>query len=156
MSRAEDIPPLYRGVLLLLLFLLQLLTPLLHGHFGTPGRTGWHMHVFQQSAMYGYSQMPHGIPVEVGAAAQSGSGDAVAVAQEPLEVDVQTAIGPLLMTLEARPAAVLVALACALVALLGTLDNAPPLRWRPRTALPPRRWRGPARPPPAQAPPLLS
>jgi len=134
--------------MLLLLFTMQLLTPLLHGHFGTPKLTGLHVHLLQQSAIYSYSHSAEA--GDVAAAAQSGGTDAVAVALEPREVDVQTAIGPLLLALDVRPVERLVGLIFAFVVLASAM---PMPRWRPRP-IRLRVRRGEARRPPAQAPPF--
>ncbi|WP_255503658.1 hypothetical protein [Cupriavidus sp. UME77] len=81
------------------------------------------------------------------------AGSAALIAVEPLEVDVQTAIGPIAFSLHVQAADVLIGLVFAFL-----LFAAPPLpvfrrlAWRERT---PPRWRGgDSRPPPAHAPPL--
>ncbi|MDF3888611.1 hypothetical protein, partial [Cupriavidus basilensis] len=128
-----DRPSFFRGVLLLLLFAMQLLTPLLHGHLGTPKLHGLHVHTALQGAVNSYS--PSASPSV--SAAHDGS---ALVAVEPLEVDVQTAIGPIAFTLHVQAADVLVGLVFAFL-LFAALPLPAPRRlpWRERT---PPRWRG--------------
>lgn len=138
-----DRPSFWRGALLLLLFAMQLLTPLLHGHLGTPKLHGLHVHTALQGAVNSYSP------------SASSAGSAALIAVEPLEVDVQTAIGPIAFSLHVQAADVLIGLVFAF--LLFAARPLPVFRrlpWRERT---PPRWRGSdSRPPPAHAPPFAS
>jgi hypothetical protein len=129
--------------LLLLLFAMQLLTPLLHGHLGTPKLHGLHVHTALQGAVNSYS------PSVSSSAGHTGS---ALIAVEPIEVDVQTAIGPIAFSLHVQAADVLIGLVFAFL-----LFALPPLqapRRLPRRERAPPRWRsGDSRPPPAHAPP---
>lgn len=139
-----DRPSFLRGALLLLLFAMQFLTPLLHGHLGTPKLHGLHVHTALQGAVNSYSPS---------ASSPLPAGSAALIAVEPLEVDVQTAIGPIAFSLHVQAADVLIGLVFAF--LLFAARPLPVFRrlpWRQRT---PPRWRGSdSRPPPAHAPPL--
>ncbi|WP_459569000.1 hypothetical protein [Cupriavidus sp. 8B] len=141
-----DRPSFWRGALLLLLFAMQLLTPLLHGHLGTPKLHGLHVHTALQGAVNSYSPS---------AALSAGHAGSALIAVEPLEVDVQTAIGPIAFSLHVQAADVLIGLVFAF--LLFAARPLPVFRrlpWRERT---PPRWRGSdSRPPPAHAPPFAS
>ncbi|WP_416050939.1 hypothetical protein [Cupriavidus basilensis] len=132
--------------MLLLLFAMQLLTPLLHGHLGTPKLHGLHVHTALQGAVNSYSPS---------ASSPLPAGSVALIAVEPLEVDVQTAIGPIAFSLHVEVADVLIGLVFAF--LLFAARPLPVFRrlpWRQRT---PPRWRGSdSRPPPAHAPPLAS
>lgn len=142
-----DRPSFCRGALLLLLFAMQLLTPLLHGHLGTPKLHGLHVHTALHGAVNSYS------PSASSPSSALPAGSAALIAVEPLEVDVQTAIGPIAFSLHVQAADVLIGLVFAF--LLFAARPLPVFRrlpWRQRT---PPRWRGSdSRPPPAHAPPF--
>lgn len=136
---------------MLIIVLAQMLTPLLHGHIGTPTETGLHLHTAPSRTADSHSHfeispefaMHHHPP---GFASQD----------EPFEVDVETAIGPLSFSLLLQAAAVLGASVLTFLLLEALALHAMPLRpWRstPRCT----RWFSRiSRPPPSQAPPLCS
>ncbi|TPQ33483.1 hypothetical protein C2U69_24610 [Cupriavidus pinatubonensis] len=149
MSRAIPRASL-RGAVLVLFILTQLLTPLLHGHFGTPIQTGLHVHA--------------GLPAETdshfpAAASQmrddAARADSSLASGDSLEVDVESGVGRLVLGALIQPA-VLPGLSILTLVLLAALASdvsrrvpfyrAPAPRWRYRFS----------RPPPAQAPPQFS
>ncbi len=142
-----DRPSFCRGALLILLFAMQLLTPLLHGHLGTPKLHGLHVHTALPGAVNSYSPS---------ASTPAGHAGSALVAVEPPEVDVQTAIGPIAFSLHVQAAAdVLIGLVFAFL-LLAVPPLQAPRRLQRRERTPPR-WRsGGSRPPPALAPPFAS
>ncbi|WP_454726076.1 MULTISPECIES: hypothetical protein [Cupriavidus] len=134
---------------MLLLFSLQLLAPLLHGHVGTPKLHGLHVHTALQGEVGSYSLHDS----QLAARSSGAHADSALSTAEPLEVDVETAIGPVAFSLCAQVADAIVGLVFAFL-----LCAAPPrqalrrVRWRERA---PQRWRGgDSRPPPAHAPPF--
>ncbi|WP_315862372.1 hypothetical protein [Ralstonia soli] len=143
--------------MLLIIVLAQLLSPLLHGHLGTPKQAGLHVHTALpvaadshfQSTLFGHGRLS----AELNAI---GDHDWVLTSQEPFEVDVELAIGPadLAAFLWAASSAGISALT---FFLLAALACAGALRPAYRPAPMRARWRDRInRPPPAQAPPLLS
>jgi len=150
MLRAER-PSFFRGALLLLLFALQLLAPLLHGHVGTPKLHGLHVHTALQGEVGSYSPSD-----SHPAAGPSGAhADGALSGVEPLEVDVQTAIGPVAFSLHVQAADMIVGMVFAFLLCAAPPRQAPRrMRWRERA---PQRWRGgDGRPPPAHAPPFAN
>ena len=131
--------------MLLIIVLMQLLSPLLHGHLGTPKQAGLHVHTALSVAVDSHFQSTSFV----------GGHDWVLTNPEPFEVDVEPAIGPVDLTalLCAASAAgisaltffLLAALACASVSRAAYRPAPIRARWRDRIN----------RPPPAQAPPLL-
>ena len=144
MSRASLSVSL-RAVMLLIIVLMQLLSPLLHGHLGTPKQAGLHVHTALSVAVDSHFQSTSFV----------GGHDWVLTNPEPFEVDVEPAICPVDLTalLCAASAAgisaltffLLAALACASVSRAAYRPAPIRARWRDRIN----------RPPPAQAPPLL-
>ncbi|KWR88346.1 hypothetical protein RM96_20215 [Cupriavidus sp. IDO] len=145
-----------RAIMLLVIVLTQLLSPLLHGHLGTPKQTGLHVHTALSGTVDSHfqsldSSRHQASSLEVDAADH----DLALTSKEPFEVDVELAIGPLELAaflLAAGPAVsaltfiLLAALAC-------STRSRPAFRPAPIRA----RWRDRInRPPPAQAPPLFS
>ncbi|WP_316666969.1 hypothetical protein [Ralstonia psammae] len=143
-------------MLLLTIVLMQLLSPLLHGHLGTPKQFGLHVHTALPAAVDSHFQSTsfgHRPPTED--SAETSPHDWAVKSQEPFEVDVEPAIGPaeLAAFLWAASAAgvspltflLLAALACASVSRPAPRPTPLRARWRDRIN----------RPPPAQAPPLL-
>ncbi|AVA35250.1 hypothetical protein C3Z06_17635 [Cupriavidus metallidurans] len=145
MTRATASIPL-RGALLLIIVLAQLLTPLLHGHIGTPNQTGLHVHTSPSRSFDSESLSGHG----------DHHRHAFGSHREPFEVDVETAIGPLSFSLLLQAAAVLGASVLTFVLLAALAVYITPRRaWRP--ASPRGRWSSRVGwPPPAQAPPIFS
>ena len=149
MTRATASIPL-RGALLLIIVLAQLLTPLLHGHIGTPNQTCLHVHTSPSRSVDSHSRFED----------LSRHGDhhhhAFGSHREPFEVDVETAIGPLSFSLLLQAAAVLGASVLTFVLLAALAVYVTPRRaWRP--ASPRGRWSSRVGwPPPAQAPPIFS
>lgn len=152
MSRANQRPSL-RSVMLLLIMVAQLLTPLLHGHFGTPNQAGLHVHTtpsrladshFHQLVAHDASRDLH--------EHASLSGEA-----EPFEIDVQDGIQPL--DLIPTPMLAIIGLVLLTLGLRAARMRCVAPRPAPRPD-PARRislWRGRViRPSPAQAPPLAS
>lgn len=146
-----------RAMLLLTIVLMQLLSPLLHGHLGTPKQSGLHVHTALPAAVDSHFQsvsFAHLPPIEESVAI--GLHDWALTSQEPFEVDVEPAIGP------ADLGAFLWAAAAAGVSaltflLLAALARAAVFRPAYRPAPVRARWRDRInRPPPAQAPPLQS
>lgn len=138
-----------RGALLLIIVLAQLLTPLLHGHIGTPTQTGLHVHTTPSWPVDSHSRFE----------ALLGHGHhhhAIASHREPFEVDVETAIEPLSFSLLLQAAAVLGVSVLTFLLLEALALHAIPLRlWRPAPRC--SRWSSRvSRPPPSQAPPLYS
>ena len=146
-----------RAMLLLTIVLMQLLSPLLHGHLGTPKQSGLHVHTALPAAVDS-----HFAPISFThrpSAETSATTDLHGLAltsQEPFEVDVEPAMGP------ADLAAFLWAAAAAGVSaltflLLAALARAAALRPAYRPTPVRARWRDRInRPPPSQAPPLQS
>lgn len=141
-------------MLLLTIVLMQLLSPLLHGHLGTPKQFGLHVHTavpaavdshFQSAA---FAQRPL-----IEESAGAGRHDWALTSQEPFEVDVEPAIGPadpgaFLWAATAPGVSALTFLLLAALALAAVLRSA----YRPTPVR--ARWRDRInRPPPAQAPP---
>jgi hypothetical protein len=154
MSRATASLSL-RAMLLLTIVLMQLLSPLLHGHLGTPKQSGLHVHTALPAAVDSHFQsvsFAHRPPAIAEVAPRLH--DWALTSQEPFEVDVEPAIGP------ADLAAFLWAAAAAGVSaltflLLAALAGAAVLRPAYQPAPVRARWRDRInRPPPAQAPPL--
>lgn len=137
---------LLRGAVLVLLVLTQLLTPLLHGHFGTPIQTGLHVHAGLPAETDSHSQF---IP-----SASRAHPDGSASSGDAFEVDVEAGLGPLGMAMLMPPMLLpgLWILTLLLLAALatGTVRRAP--RYFPPV---PRRRFCFSHPPPAQAPPPL-
>ena len=149
MTRATLSIPL-RGALLLIIVLAQLLTPLLHGHFGTPTQTGLHVHTTPSRTVDSHSRFV--------AVPEHGHHHLHAFTshREPFEVDVETAIGPLSFSLLLLAAAVPGASVLTFLLLAALAIYATPRRvWRPAPTC--GRWSSRvSRPPPSQAPPLCS
>jgi hypothetical protein len=148
MTRATLSVPL-RGALLLIIVLAQLLTPLLHGHIGTPTQTGLHVHTTPSRSVDSHSRFEL-LP------GHEHHHHAFASHREPFEVDVETGIGPASFTLLLLAAAVLGASVLTFLLREALAVHAMP---RPRWRAVPRcgRWSSRvSRPPPAQAPPLYS
>lgn len=154
MSRATPSISL-RAVLLLLIVLLQLLSPLLHGHFGTPKQTGLHVHTALSGAVDSHFQSL-GYSYHRTSSHEGGglARELVLTSKEPFEVDVESAISPTDLAaflavaagpgLSALTFLLLAALACSAI-------SSPVFRPAPIRA----RWHDRFnRPPPAQAPPL--
>ncbi|WP_316654723.1 hypothetical protein [Ralstonia condita] len=146
-----------RAMLLLVIVLTQLLSPLLHGHLGTPKQTGLHVHPALSGAVDSHSlalRSPHDASLSPGAET---TGRHVAMLnKEPLEVDVDPALRPLDLAafLFAAAAPGVSALTFLLLAALACAALWRPA-YRPVPAL--ARWRDRInRPQPAQGPPLLS
>ncbi|MCT7314176.1 hypothetical protein N5J06_24670 [Ralstonia sp. CHL-2022] len=142
-------------MLLLTIVLMQLLSPLLHGHLGTPKQFGLHVHTALPGAVDSHLQsisFAHRPSEEASVA--SSFHDWALTSQEPFEVDVEPAIGPAELGAFLWAAAApgvsaltfLLLAALALAALLRPTYRPTPVRarWRDRIN----------RPPPAQAPPL--
>ncbi len=148
MTRATASIPL-RGALLLIIVLAQLLTPLLHGHIGTPNQTGLHVHTTPSWTVDSHSrfEMSHG---------HEHYHHALAAHREPFEVDVETAIGPFSFSLLLQAAAVLGASVLTFLLWAALAVYVTPRRvWR--RVSPCGRWSSRVGwPPPAQAPPVLS
>lgn len=155
MSRASLSVSL-RAVMLLIIVLMQLLSPLLHGHLGTPKQAGLHVHTALSVAVDSHFQSTSFANRHLATAPDVvGGHDWVLTSPEPFEVDVEPAIGPVDLTalLCAASAAgisaltffLLAALACASVSRAAYRPAPIRARWRDRIN----------RPPPAQAPPLL-
>lgn len=156
MPRATPSFPL-RAIMLLVIVLTQLLGPLLHGHLGTPKQTGLHVHTALSGAGDSHFRTV-GSPSHAAAsldAAVSGHDQAL-MSKEPLEVDVDPALGAL------NQAAFLFAIAAPGVSALTFLLLAAlacVALWRPAYRPVPvvARWRDRInRPSPAQGPPLFS
>ena len=143
--------------MLLIIVLMQLLSPLLHGHLGTPKQAGLHVHTALSVAADSHFQSPSFAYGPLSAAPVAvGGHELVLTSPEPFEVDVESAIGPVDLTallcvasaagVSALTFFLLAALACASVS--RPAYRPAPVRacWRDRIN----------RPPPAQAPPLLS
>lgn len=143
-----------RAVLLLLIVLLQLLSPLLHGHFGIPKQTGLHVHTALSGAVDSHFQSlgssHHRASAHEGYALDR---ELALTSREPFEVDVEPSIGPTDLAgflwaaagpgLSALTFLLLAALACSAI-------SRPVFRPAPIRA----RWRDRInRTPPAQAPP---
>jgi len=140
-----------RGGMLLIIVSAQLLTPLLHGHIGIPKQTGLHMHVGLSGTADSQFRSHD---------ASNGSLDGLHVAgsqlnAEPVEVDVEPAIGPLALAVPILAVAVLGVSALTFMLLAALARCATPLR--AFYSAPVRaRWRKHiSRPPLAQAPPLF-
>ncbi|WER48917.1 hypothetical protein CupriaWKF_29630 [Cupriavidus sp. WKF15] len=146
-----------RGAALVLFVLTQLLTPLLHGHFGTPKQTGLHVHAglpaetdshFRTAAFSTGTAASAGLEDHAHADSSQASADA-------FEVDVESGIGPLALAALLQPG-VLPALSILTLGLLAALASGSTRR----SAFPPApvpRWRYCfSHPPPAQAPPQFS
>ncbi|MCP1170873.1 MAG: hypothetical protein ACTHNO_12775 [Ralstonia sp.] len=142
-------------MLLLTIVLMQLLSPLLHGHLGTPKQFGLHVHTAVPAAVDSHFQsvaFAHRPLIEESAVA--GRHDLTLTSQEPFEVDVEPAIGPadlgaFLWAAAAPGVSALTFLLLAALALAAVLRPA----YRPTPVR--ARWRDRInRPPPAQAPPL--
>ncbi|MGC5887297.1 hypothetical protein [Ralstonia pseudosolanacearum] len=144
-------------MLLLTIVLMQLLSPLLHGHLGTPKQSGLHVHTALPAAVDSHFQsisFAYRPPAEE--STTSYLHDWALTSQEPFEVDVEPAIGPADLAAFLWVAAV-AGVAALTFLLLAALAGAAVLRpaYRPAPIL--ARWRDRInRPPPAQAPPLLS
>ncbi|WP_260392988.1 hypothetical protein [Ralstonia sp. SET104] len=146
-----------RAMLLLTIVLMQLLSPLLHGHLGTPKQSGLHVHAALPAAVdshFQFTSFAHRSPSDE--SVWTGLHDWALTSHEPFEVDVEPAIGP------AKLAAFLWAASAAGVSaltflLLAALAGAAVLRpaYRPTPVRARSRDRV-NRPPPAQAPPLQS
>ena len=133
--------------MLLIIVLMQLLSPLLHGHLGTPKQAGLHVHTALSVAADSHFQST---------SFAVGGHDWVLSSPEPFEVDVEPAIGPveLAALLFVASAAGVFALTFFLLAALACASASRPA-YRPAPVG--ARWRDRInRPPPAQAPPLLS
>lgn len=142
-------------MLLLTIVLMQLLSPLLHGHLGTPKQFGLHVHTAVPAAVDSHFQsvaFTHRPLIEESAVA--GRHDLTLTNKEPFEVDVEPAIGPadlgaFLWAAAAPGVSALTFLLLAALALAAVLRPA----YRPTPVR--ARWRDRInRPPPAQAPPL--
>ena len=146
-----------RAAMLFFIMLTQLLSPLLHGHLGTPKQAGLHVHAALPAAVDSHFQSIFSANLPPSAETDTiGLHDWALTSQEPFEVDVEPAVSPAELTafLWAASAAgvstltffLLAALAFASVS--GPAHRPAPVRacWRDRIN----------RPPPAQAPPLLS
>jgi len=148
MTRATLSIPL-RGALLLIIVLAQLLTPLLHGHIGTPTQTGLHVHTTPSRTVDSHSRFEllpgHGHHHH-----------AFAGHREPFEIDVETGIGPLSFSMLLQAAAVLGASVLTFLLLEALAVHSMPRQpWRPAPRC--ARWSSRvSRLPPAQAPPLYS
>ena len=155
MSRASPSVSL-RAVVLLVVVLTQLLSPLLHGHLGTPKQAGLHVHTAFPAAVDSHFRSLDFSHRE--ASVQEVNvfdHDLALTSREPFEIDVEPAISPFDLAaflLAAGPVAsvltfiLLAALACC--AVLRPAFRPAPIR---------ARWRDQgSRPPPAQAPPLFS
>ncbi|UIF87962.1 hypothetical protein KAF44_21970 (plasmid) [Cupriavidus necator] len=137
--------------------LTQLLTPLLHGHFGTPIQTGLHMHAglpaetnshFRAAASFKGTTAPDVLEDHAHADSYLASGDS-------FEVDVESGIEPLLLAALILPG-LLPGLSILTFVLLAALasDSTRGSYFHPAPA---PRWRCCFRhPPPAQAPPQFS
>lgn len=146
-----------RAVLLLAIVLAQLLSPLLHGHLGTPKQVGLHVHTALSGAVDSHSHS-HGFFHHQASyrEADAVGHDLVLTCKEPFEVDVEPAISPMDLTAFLWTAAgpgvsaltfiLLAALACSAVSRPAFRPAPIRARWRDRIS----------RPPPAQAPPLAS
>ena len=156
MSRASLSVSL-RAAMLLIIVMMQLLSPLLHGHLGTPKQAGLHVHTALPVAADSHFQSTSFADRHRSASPDAvGGPDWVLTSQEPFEVDVEPAISSVELTalLCAASAAgvsaltffLLAALACASVSRPAYRPAPVRARWRHRIN----------RPPPAQAPPLLS
>ena len=153
MSRAIPSASL-RGAVLVLFVLTQLLTPLLHGHFGTPKQTGLHMHAgltaetdsyFRGAASFGGTTASDALENHAHADSSMASADS-------FEVDVESGI---VLAGLVQPG-VLPALSILTFLLLAALASASTRR-SPFHPAPAPRWRCCfSQPPPAQAPPQFS
>jgi len=157
MTRATLSIPL-RGALLLIIVLAQLLTPLLHGHIGTPTQTGLHVHTTPSRTVDSHLRFAawqdHGMKsdgLHAGAHHHGFAGH-----REPFEIDVETGIGPLSFSMLLQAAAVLGASVLTFLLLEALAIHAMPRQpWRPAPRC--ARWSSRvSRLPPAQAPPLYS
>ena len=156
MSRASLSVSL-RAVMLLIIVMTQLLSPLLHGHLGTPRQAGLHVHTALSVAVDSHFQSTSGVQGHPAAVVDAvAPHDWVLTSQEPFEIDVEPALGPVDLAAlfwAASAAAVsaltfflLAALACAAVSRPAYRPAPVRARWRDRIN----------RPPPAHAPPLFS
>ncbi len=146
-----------RGVVLVLFVLTQLLTPLLHGHFGTPIQTGLHVHAglpgetdshFWVAALSMDTTVPEGLQKADHVDSPLASGDS-------FEVDVESGLGPLVLAALIQPG-VLPGLSILTFVLLAALARGFTRR-SPFHPAPAPRWRTCfSHPPPAQAPPQFS
>ena len=142
-------------MLLLTIVLMQLLSPLLHGHLGTPKQFGLHVHTALPAAVDSHFQslpFAHGSPIKE--SVDAAPHDWALTNHEPFEVDVEPALGPadlgaLLWAAAAPGVSALTFLLLAALAFAAVFRPA----YRPTPAR--ARWRDRInRPPPAQAPPL--
>ncbi|KAF7962747.1 hypothetical protein AWV80_18075 [Cupriavidus sp. UYMU48A] len=144
-------------MVLVLFVLTQLLTPLLHGHFGTPIQTGLHMHAglpaetdshFHAAASSTGTTATDGIEDHAHTDSSLANGDS-------FEVDVAFGIGPLVLAALVQPG-VLPGLSILTLVLLAALARGFTQR-SPFRPVPAPRWRCCfSQPPPAQAPPQFS
>ncbi|WP_349676321.1 hypothetical protein [Ralstonia sp. UBA689] len=143
--------------MLLIIVLTQLLSPLLHGHLGTPKQTGLHVHASLSGAVDSHFQSLESSHARASSqAVHAIDHDWVLTSKEPFEVDVEPAIGPKDLStflwaavgpgVSALTFLLLTALACAAISRRAFRPAPVRARWRDRIN----------RPPPAQAPPLPS
>ncbi|WP_027015493.1 hypothetical protein [Comamonas composti] len=135
-----------RSAVLLLIMVAQLLTPLLHGHFGTPNQAGLHVHPHPSRVADSHLEALRDLHADDHPALQHA---------EPFEVDVQTSLQPLI-DLPLFAAVGLILLSIGLQAAHVRCNAPKPL---PRLVPEPlsARWRGRIiKPSPSQAPPLAA
>ena len=139
--------------MLLLIMVAQLLTPFLHGHFGTPNQAGLHVHTMPSRMADSHF---HQISAHE-ASRESQSRASMPGEAEPFEVDVQDGLQP--MDLMPMPMLAIVGLVLLTLGLRASRMRcvAPRPAPRPDSARRISLWRGRViRPSPAQAPPLAS
>lgn len=143
-----------RAAMLLLIMVMQLLSPLLHGHLGTPRQTGLHVHTALSGAVDShFSTLEYSHHQTLALNRDAVDHDLSLTCKEPFEVDVEPAISPLELAafLLAASGPGVSALTFILLAALACCARSRPAfqpapiraRWRDRIN----------RPSPAQAPP---
>lgn len=148
---------LLRALLLLLVCTTQLLSPLMHGHIGTPRQTGLHVHAAPLRPAHLHADTPSSQGAALASVSVIGDREhhRAACNDEPFEVDVEPGSDPadlpslavpdgLLAILSPATFSLLLVLAASVLAVPAVQRGRPTLRWRDLAG----------HPPPSQAPPL--